>query len=129
MSSLQLTFKLYFSSIRRHTRCALVTGVQTCALPISQDVSVYVVPVQQKAHIFAVEVCLTRQTTMDRGRIKYRSQKRQFIVCVQHHFLLTACIYRTRSRFRIGTSLDATGSLARCTECVAAGGAPQATVG
>src|SRR3546814_3750415 len=25
----------YFSSRRRHTRCALVTGVQTCALPIS----------------------------------------------------------------------------------------------
>src|SRR3546814_3294938 len=25
----------FFSSIRRHTRCALVTGVQTCALPIS----------------------------------------------------------------------------------------------
>src|SRR3546814_18847404 len=24
----------YFSSRRRHTRCALVTGVQTCALPI-----------------------------------------------------------------------------------------------
>src|SRR3546814_9309436 len=24
----------YLSSIRRHTRCALVTGVQTCALPI-----------------------------------------------------------------------------------------------
>src|SRR3546814_4301510 len=27
----------FFSSRRRHTRCALVTGVQTCALPISQD--------------------------------------------------------------------------------------------
>src|SRR3546814_8008763 len=27
---------LFFSSIRRHTRCALVTGVQTCALPIYQ---------------------------------------------------------------------------------------------
>src|SRR3546814_1789668 len=26
---------LFFSSRRRHTRCALVTGVQTCALPIS----------------------------------------------------------------------------------------------
>src|SRR3546814_10750308 len=26
----------FFSSIRRHTRCALVTGVQTCALPILQ---------------------------------------------------------------------------------------------
>src|SRR3546814_10208262 len=28
-------FSLFFSSRRRHTRCALVTGVQTCALPIS----------------------------------------------------------------------------------------------
>src|SRR3546814_3796263 len=27
-------FFLFFSSRRRHTRCALVTGVQTCALPI-----------------------------------------------------------------------------------------------
>src|SRR3546814_4922542 len=26
---------LFFSSRRRNTRCALVTGVQTCALPIS----------------------------------------------------------------------------------------------
>src|SRR3546814_4486364 len=28
----------FFSSRRRHTRCALVTGVQTCALPISRAV-------------------------------------------------------------------------------------------
>src|SRR3546814_6066636 len=28
----------FFSSRRRHTRCALVTGVQTCALPISQKI-------------------------------------------------------------------------------------------
>src|SRR3546814_16599238 len=28
----------FFSSRRRHTRCALVTGVQTCALPISSGV-------------------------------------------------------------------------------------------
>src|SRR3546814_2303032 len=27
----------FFSSRRRHTRCALVTGVQTCALPISAE--------------------------------------------------------------------------------------------
>src|SRR3546814_6082772 len=27
----------FFSSRRRHTRCALVTGVQTCALPISSN--------------------------------------------------------------------------------------------
>src|SRR3546814_7166354 len=28
----------FFSSRRRHTRCALVTGVQTCALPIFEAV-------------------------------------------------------------------------------------------
>src|SRR3546814_8943210 len=31
---LVLFFIFFFSSRRRHTRCALVTGVQTCALPI-----------------------------------------------------------------------------------------------
>src|SRR3546814_14591889 len=30
-----IVFLLFFASRRRHTRCALVTGVQTCALPIS----------------------------------------------------------------------------------------------
>src|SRR3546814_4211297 len=33
-SSLVLSCLFFFSSRRRHTRCALVTGVQTCALPI-----------------------------------------------------------------------------------------------
>src|SRR3546814_9478485 len=31
---LMLDLFFFFSSRRRHTRCALVTGVQTCALPI-----------------------------------------------------------------------------------------------
>src|SRR3546814_17910198 len=29
-----ISYCFFFSSTRRHTRCALVTGVQTCALPI-----------------------------------------------------------------------------------------------
>src|SRR3546814_8814157 len=33
MSDVDCLF-FFFSSRRRHTRCALVTGVQTCALPI-----------------------------------------------------------------------------------------------
>src|SRR3546814_11629190 len=32
-----MLFLLFFSSRRLHTRCALVTGVQTCALPILVD--------------------------------------------------------------------------------------------
>src|SRR3546814_9085847 len=31
----------FFSSRRRHTRCALVTGVQTCALPIYANIARY----------------------------------------------------------------------------------------
>src|SRR3546814_4631237 len=34
MSSCIVCCFFFFSSRRRHTRCALVTGVQTCALPI-----------------------------------------------------------------------------------------------
>src|SRR3546814_15086144 len=34
-ATLYSSFIFFFSSRRRHTRCALVTGVQTCALPIS----------------------------------------------------------------------------------------------
>src|SRR3546814_17070133 len=35
----------FFSSRRRHTRCALVTGVQTCALPICREQGDIVGPV------------------------------------------------------------------------------------
>src|SRR3546814_9144459 len=41
---------LFFSSKRRHTRCALVTGVQTCALPISVDATVGAARLLGRAH-------------------------------------------------------------------------------
>src|SRR3546814_981078 len=37
-SGLYLFLFFFFSSRRRHTRCALVTGVQTCALPIYRPI-------------------------------------------------------------------------------------------
>src|SRR3546814_5399681 len=39
----------FFSSIRRHKRCALVTGVQTCALPISAGLLEYHLGVHEVA--------------------------------------------------------------------------------
>src|SRR3546814_1355375 len=37
----------FFSSRRRHTRCALVTGVQTCALPIFASIDgIFVNPLE-----------------------------------------------------------------------------------
>src|SRR3546814_3390032 len=44
----------FFSSRRRHTRCALVTGVQTCALPICRAL--------RSATAVRAEVC-----ALDRG--------------------------------------------------------------
>src|SRR3546814_10541718 len=38
----------FFSSRRRHTRCALVTGVQTCALPISVHESVQCLGISER---------------------------------------------------------------------------------
>src|SRR3546814_4625916 len=38
MASVSVVYVFFFSSRRRHTRCALVTGVQTCALPIYHPV-------------------------------------------------------------------------------------------
>src|SRR3546814_10699566 len=38
---LNVRFCFFFSYRRRHTRCALVTGVQTCALPIYSSISLF----------------------------------------------------------------------------------------
>src|SRR3546814_2716615 len=47
-----MCFFFFFSSRRRHTRCALVTGVQTCALPISLGTSGIGVPVRATVSSF-----------------------------------------------------------------------------
>src|SRR3546814_1452677 len=41
---------VFFSSRRRHTRCALVTGVQTCALPIWDTSGCLLLARHPKAH-------------------------------------------------------------------------------
>src|SRR3546814_7793142 len=54
----------FFSSRRRHTRCALVTGVQTCALPICLTL------IRGQAAEFAhqiVEMQLARLCRLDAG--------------------------------------------------------------
>src|SRR3546814_3089203 len=46
----------FFSSRRRHTRCALVTGVQTCALPISI--------IRQMLEVITVETAVEQGVTL-----------------------------------------------------------------
>src|SRR3546814_5559671 len=47
----------FFSSRRRHTRCALVTGVQTCALPILLSFSRWQV-------VLIIAICLAGVATV-----------------------------------------------------------------
>src|SRR3546814_5471662 len=79
-----LFFVFFFSSRRRHTRCALVTGVQTCALPISaiwnrhpELVSGSIVP---PAMASIVEKWMLKQVQHDGtygGRTSVRSEERR----------------------------------------------------
>src|SRR3546814_7794007 len=57
----------FFSSRRRHTRCALVTGVQTCALPISDG---WKMGVKQARDIFQSD--LNRLERDYTGMIRYK---------------------------------------------------------
>src|SRR3546814_17820126 len=61
----------FFSSRRRHTRCALVTGVQTCALPISpeggQSMNEMVSPIVAKTNLAkdALRIRAVKTTIVD----------------------------------------------------------------
>src|SRR3546814_6427555 len=56
-----IVFFFCFSSRRRHTRCALVTGVQTCALPILQQVEAAVAVIVMDDQFAVDDAVATRQ--------------------------------------------------------------------
>src|SRR3546814_6588653 len=68
----------FFSSRRRHTRCALVTGVQTCALPISASVDPQALKgaVSYDTH-YAVKQHEDQTLRHDEGRRAKRSEERR----------------------------------------------------
>src|SRR3546814_9284599 len=55
----------FFSSRRRHTRCALVTGVQTCALPISEQLGA------KRAQLAAAQAAVAQaQAALDQAKLQ-----------------------------------------------------------
>src|SRR3546814_20737157 len=67
----------FFSSRRRHTSCALVTGVQTCALPISPQPAHLTSDVQERIGQKQAE-CPVGEALQPRGqpRGRHRGQRR-----------------------------------------------------
>src|SRR3546814_17944458 len=61
------------SSRRRHTRCALVTGVQTCALPIFQN--------RLDKHIYAVKII-----KLDRHDKEHNKKIKREVITVSRMF-------------------------------------------
>src|SRR3546814_1751629 len=61
-----LLFFFFFSSRRRHTRCALVTGVQTCALPISESIARELWPLGIHVAYFVIDAVIDVPWTRER---------------------------------------------------------------
>src|SRR3546814_15191193 len=76
---------VFVSSRRRHTRCALVTGVQTCALPIFKQFTMPGITVEQKEN----ELIVTRANDEPKIRAKHglmRSLLNNMVVGVTQGF-------------------------------------------
>src|SRR3546814_10011105 len=80
---LLIPLSFFFSSRRRHTRCALVTGVQTCALPIYRYLTIQdpgsaapstaaAVPCVRRDIIYCVYVVILVLCEKVRGTIQLR---------------------------------------------------------
>src|SRR3546814_4660903 len=80
MSWMFLCVVFLFSSRRRHTRCALVTGVQTCALPICTATGFDAMHVPDSSATFvgerprtpaadAAEICIRQRIAQERAAL------------------------------------------------------------
>src|SRR3546814_4481814 len=79
-----LFFFFFFSRRRRHTRCALVTGVQTCALPICLDK--FGDPLH-RFPAFTASICNLRPTS--RGHVRITSADAKQAPAIQPNYLST----------------------------------------
>src|SRR3546814_4918642 len=74
-----MLYVFFFSSRRRHTRCALVTGVQTCALPISSLPCDWTTRCQSTGEqVIMSEACGLRASAADKPRAALLRRPRPF---------------------------------------------------
>src|SRR3546814_6556124 len=95
-------FYFFFSSRRRHTICALVTGVQTCALPISLGRrSLYLAStrlLKTSSGSFACVSQLTMKYLSAASRLRRLCQSVVRAPSTRHAFLLMVAITHSQHR-------------------------------
>src|SRR3546814_2749088 len=74
----------FFSSRRRHTRCALVTGVQTCALPISPRAALCVLAPRTGGARMKAIACLMFHSLIISHNIHYAQTRNFHRWCTGH---------------------------------------------
>src|SRR3546814_6775094 len=83
----------FFSSRRRHTRCALVTGVQTCALPICIGIDGDHITILNQGDRATVSSFRTNMTNAEATRAA-----REATVSDERHLLPETLTIESRSR-------------------------------
>src|SRR3546814_5406613 len=114
-----LIWCFFFSSRRRHTRCALVTGVQTCALPIYESGTALVGGQQQRLCIgraIAVEPevmlmdepcsALDPIATAKIEELIHELRGKYAIVIVTHNMQQAARVSQRTAFFHLGTLVE-----------------------
>src|SRR3546814_2956475 len=91
-------FFFFFSSRRRHTRCALVTGVQTCALPISADGEA-AVRLAPATAVFAHVVEAAQFAALVRGAVAADVAVRAVLARSEERRVGKECVSTCRSRW------------------------------
>src|SRR3546814_3829497 len=87
----------FFSSRRRHTRCALVTGVQTCALPIYLPLPVSLSPYTSPAPRVTYKGS-EKQGGVDVEK-RERASPRAAVIRSEERRVGKACVSTCRSRW------------------------------
>src|SRR3546814_20611781 len=104
-------FFFFFSSRRRHTRCALVTGVQTCALPI---LIFGVLRDQSFIGLSIAVIDVTRRTHIKR----HLRESRRRLVATTRHDHLTGLLNRRGLEAVVNRELRREIGRASCRESV-----------
>src|SRR3546814_20265454 len=112
-----LSLCFFFSSRRRHTRCALVTGVQTCALPILGRKLAALAPTPRPyRHSEAGEPKMVVFRDPERSVLKVREHRKHGIEArhvTRFNHLQAA---RAQCRYGLAHSLEREGTVGRSEE-------------